>query len=126
MTERDAGETPDDAEALAAHRVERLIERLPPRLKQSVRWLRKPSSRWARIPAGLLFCFGRVLWMLPVLGLWMLPLGILLLADDIAPLRRGRTSLLERLERQRPQWFAAPTEQKPNEGQTPPGDRRDP
>lgn len=119
MSERNAGETPGDAEALAAQRVERLLERLPPGLKQSVRWLRKPSSRWARIPAGLLFCFGGALWMLPVLGLWMLPLGILLLADDIAPLRRGRARLLERLEQQRPQWFAAPTDQKP-------GDRRDP
>jgi hypothetical protein len=50
-------------------------------------WLRKPASR-ARIPAGVLLIIGGCLAILPVFGLWMFPLGLMLLADDIPPLRR--------------------------------------
>jgi hypothetical protein len=88
-------------------RLERLIERLPPRLRCAVRWLRKPSSRWARLPAGLLLCLGGLLWILPVLGLWMLPLGLLLLAEDLPPLARLRAHLLAVLDRRYPQLFRA-------------------
>jgi hypothetical protein len=70
------------------------------------RWLRKPASRWARVPAGLLI-MGGCLAILPVFGLWMLPLGVILLADDIPPLRRLRDRAIGWLERRRPQWFAA-------------------
>ena len=71
------------------------------------RWLRKPASRWARIPAGLFLILGGFLAILPVFGLWMLPLGFMLLADDIPPLRRFRDRALDWLERRRPYWFAA-------------------
>lgn len=100
-----AGVLEDDG-GMHGHRLERLIERLPPRLRGTVRWLRKPSSRWARIPAGLLLSFGGLLWILPFLGLWMLPLGLLLLAEDVPTLHRARARLLERIERRRPHWFA--------------------
>lgn len=90
-----------------AHRLERLIERFPPRLRQAVRWLRKPSSRWARIPAGVLLLIGGFLWILPLLGLWMLPLGLLLLAEDVPALDRLRERILESLERRYPHWFAS-------------------
>jgi hypothetical protein len=92
------------------HRLERLIERFPPRLRQAVCWLRKPSSRWARIPAGVLLSIGGLLWILPLLGLWMLPLGLLLLADDVPALHRLRERILESLERRYPHWFALPSE----------------
>jgi hypothetical protein len=71
------------------------------------RWLRKPSSRWARIPAGLFLIIGGCLAVLPVFGLWMLPLGLMLLADDIPPLRRLLDRAAGWLERRRPNWFAA-------------------
>jgi hypothetical protein len=95
-----------------AHRLERLIERFPPRLRQAVRWLRQPSSRWARIPSGVLLSVGGLLWFLPLLGLWMLPLGLLLLAEDVPPLDRLRERILETLERRYPHWFAPPPEPK--------------
>jgi hypothetical protein len=87
-------------------RIERLIARLPPWLGRLVRWLRKPSSRWLRIPLGILLCLGGLLWILPFLGLWMLPLGLLLLAEDLPPLKRASARLLAWLERRYPHWFA--------------------
>ena len=43
---------------------------------------------------------------LPVFGLWMLPLGLILLAEDLPIVRRGVTRALDWLERRRPHGFA--------------------
>jgi hypothetical protein len=84
--------------------LELLIRRLPQRLQDPVRWLRQPRARWLRIPAGLLLIVG-VFSILPVLGLWMLPLGLVLLAEDLPPVRRGTNSVLAWIEHRRPQWM---------------------
>src|SRR5271155_3367667 len=90
--------------------MEQLIDRLPVSLRSRVRWLRLPSSRWARIPAGALLILGGLLSILPVLGLWMLPLGLALLAEDAPPLRRARDRLLDWIERRWPNLLSgAPT-----------------
>jgi hypothetical protein len=65
----------------------RLEEELPPRLAATSRWLRHPSSRLIRIPAALLLMVGGVFAVLPFLGLWMLPLGLMLIAADVPFLR---------------------------------------
>lgn len=91
------------------HRLERLTDRLPRGLQTTIRWLRKPSSRWVRIPTGFLMIVGGVLSILPLLGLWMLPLGLLLLAEDIPPLARWRDRTLNWIERHRPHWMRDPT-----------------
>ena len=65
-------------------RVDQLIGRLPPRLNAAVRWLRRPASAWMRRAAAMLLICGGLLGFLPILGLWMLPLGLLLLAEDAA------------------------------------------
>ena len=78
--------------------IERLIDRLPGRLRRMVRWLRRPTARWVRIPTGVLLIAGGFLGFLPVLGLWMLPLGLVLLAEDVPLLRRARDRLLDRLD----------------------------
>ncbi|MDJ0994821.1 MAG: hypothetical protein QNI90_14690 [Dinoroseobacter sp.] len=44
-----------------------------------------PGFRWL---AGLLLILGGVLGFLPVLGFWMIPLGLAVAALDVAPLRR--------------------------------------
>ena len=88
-------------------RLRRLLRRLPSRMQAITRRLRKPASRWARLPAGVLLIIGGCLAILPVFGLWMLPLGLMLLADDIPPLRRFRDRVLDWLERRRPRWFSA-------------------
>ena len=41
-----------------------------------------------RIPVGLLLVLGGVFSILPGLGIWMLPLGLLLMASDVPFLRR--------------------------------------
>ena len=68
-------------------RLERVIDRLPRFLRSSVRWLRQPSLIWLRIPAGVLLIAGGLLSFLPLLGLWMLPLGAILQSDDLPSLR---------------------------------------
>jgi len=87
-------------------RLDRLIERLPLGLPGKVRWLRRPSSRWLRIPAGVLLILGGFLSILPLFGIWMLPLGLVLLAEDAPPLQRLRDRLLDWVEQHRPHWFA--------------------
>jgi hypothetical protein len=89
-------------------RLNLLIRRLPPRFQDTIRWLRRPSARWVRIPAGLLLLAGGVFAILPLLGLWMLPLGLVLLAEDIPPLRRGTDPALAWIERRRPHWMGLP------------------
>ena len=86
-------------------RLERLIDRLPTRLGAAVRFLRRPSGRWLRIPAGLLLIVGGILSFLPILGVWMLPLGLALLAEDLPVLRSWRSRFLDWVERRHPQWL---------------------
>lgn len=57
-------------------RIELLVRRLPARVQAVVHWLRRPQARWVRMPAGVFFILGGCLAILPVFGLWMLPLGI--------------------------------------------------
>ena len=97
----------DIADTHPERRLRRLLRRLPSRMQAITRRLRKPASRWARLPAGVLLIIGGCLAILPVFGLWMLPLGLMLLADDIPPLRRFRDRVLDWLERRRPHWFSA-------------------
>ena len=73
--------------------------RLPPRPARFVGWLRKPSSRLARIPLAILLIAGGIFSILPVLGLWMLPLGLLLFVQDVPILQRPMARMLGWVER---------------------------
>jgi hypothetical protein len=88
------------------HRLERLIERLPASMRSAMRWMWQPSARWVRIPAGVLLCLGGVFGILPVLGFWMLPAGLIVLAEDVPPIRRATSRILDWIERRRPHWLA--------------------
>ena len=85
--------------------------KLPARPAAFVRWLRKPSSRLVRIPLALLLVVGGVFSFLPILGLWMLPLGLLLIAQDVPFLQRPLADLLGWIERK---WIER---QRPNDAQ---------
>ena len=66
----------------------RHLEReMPESMARVLRKLRHPDARLIRIPVGVLLIVGSILSILPVFGLWMLPLGLLLIAYDVPFLR---------------------------------------
>ena len=68
---------PDRDTKKLERQLDRISAELPSRVGGFLRWLRGPSSRWVRVPAGLLLIIGGVVGFLPVLGFWMVPLGAL-------------------------------------------------
>lgn len=68
-------------------RVDALSAKLPDRLRRALDWLREPSRFWIRLVAAVLFMLGGVFAILPVLGLWMLPVGLALLSQDVPALK---------------------------------------
>jgi hypothetical protein len=58
-----------------------------------------PASRIGRIVLGVLLIFLGFLGFLPVLGFWMIPLGLLVLSHDLPAVRRWRRRLAVRFER---------------------------
>jgi hypothetical protein len=76
----------------AFHKIE---DAAPERLRRAIRWMRTPRARPLRLPLGILLILGSFFWFLPVLGLWFLPVGLLLIAQDVRFLRRpvGRMTL---------------------------------
>jgi hypothetical protein len=73
--------------------------RLPRGPARFVAWLRKPSSRLVRIPLAILLILGGIFSILPVLGLWMLPVGLLLFAQDVPWLQPPLARMLAWVER---------------------------
>jgi hypothetical protein len=78
----------DKDEQKLNHQLDRIEQHLPGQIRRCLHWLREPSSRWVRIPAGLILVAAGIFSILPFLGLWMLPVGLLLLAQDLPFLRR--------------------------------------
>lgn len=75
-----------------------LQREVPDPISNALRWLRNPEARWVRLPLGLLFVAGSFFWFLPVVGLEWLPLGLLLIAQDVPPLRKPAATLTLWLE----------------------------
>lgn len=61
-----------------------------PKLTIGDREIPLPRSRIARIILGVLAVLSGFLGFLPVLGFWMVPVGIMILSVDLAPVRRFR------------------------------------
>ena len=74
-------------------------DKLPPGPARFVGWLRKPSSKLVRIPLAILLILGGIFSILPVLGLWMLPLGLVLFAQDVPILQTPMANALGWIER---------------------------
>ena len=75
-------------------RLQRQFDRLRANLPWFDGWIRHLQSDRAaliRLPVALLLILGGMLSFLPFLGVWMLPLGVMLLALDI-PVLRGPVS----------------------------------
>jgi hypothetical protein len=88
--------------------LQRLLDALPLRVKRIYAWLIKPEARWIRWPLGVALIVGGVFGFLPVLGFWMVPLGALLIGEDIPPVRRVTLRLLGRVYRWWDAWRSPP------------------
>lgn len=64
-----------------------------------ISYLRRRRLALLRIPLGIVLVAGGIFSLLPFLGIWMLPLGLLLLAIDLPILRPAITAALIRLRR---------------------------
>jgi len=84
--------------------LDKLDEKLPGPASAWLTWLRRPSHRFVRFPLGILLVLGGVFSILPGLGIWMLPLGLLLLAIDVTILQRPVNALVLWAERQWTRW----------------------
>lgn len=78
----------DNGKAILQRAFRSLEHELPARVAEALRALRQPHARWTRIPVGILLILGGVFSILPFLGIWMLPLGLLLIAYDVPFLRQ--------------------------------------
>lgn len=77
-----SGNKPDLEEEL-----DRLQERVPHGVARVMRKVRSPGAAPYRIPVGVALTVGGCLGFLPVLGFWMAPLGLAVLAQDVAVMR---------------------------------------
>jgi hypothetical protein len=87
------------------HRQFRALERLIPQIRGPMAHLRRDSLFPIRFPLALLLTAGGLLWFLPLLGLWMLPAGLLLLAVDLPLLRGPISALVIQGRRSTKRWF---------------------
>lgn len=73
-----------------------------------------PQSPFARKLLGVLLILGGILGFLPILGFWMLPLGLLILSIDLPFLRKYRRKITIRMEK-RKRGHEVPAPQKAQE-----------
>ena len=83
-----------------------------PMMDRPLRWLRSPALTLIRIPIAILFILGGMLAILPIFGLWMIPVGLLLLAIDVprlqGPVAAGMIRGRRRIQRFRTRGRPAP------------------
>lgn len=68
-------------------------ERMTLRLVRAIQRLKGHPNPWVRRGLGFGLILGGILAFLPILGVWMLPLGLVILSDETARLRRPRRRL---------------------------------
>ena len=86
------------------HRQFDAIGRMAPVSRRIIDPLLHGSLRRFRLPIACLLIVGSFLSILPVFGLWMLPLGLMLLALDVPLLRPWVSNLLIRARRRMDVW----------------------
>ncbi|WP_048879712.1 hypothetical protein [Acidocella aminolytica] len=79
---------------------------LPHTFRRSYEWLIRPQAKWVRLPVGGALMLGGVFSFLPVLGIWMLPLGAILVGEDIPPVRRATLHGLGWVQQKWDNWQA--------------------
>src|SRR5262245_30081850 len=89
-------------------KINRITDELPESAGGFVRWLKLPSLRLVGLPIVLPLMRGAVVGFLPVFGFWMIPLGLLLLAQHVPFLQRPLLQAVTWLERKWLQWKRRP------------------
>lgn len=79
--------------------LDRLQQNVPDWAGRMLKDARKPGFVWTRIPIAIGLIVGGILGFLPILGFWMLPLGLALLAIDLPPLQPPLARLLKTINR---------------------------
>ena len=84
--------------------MDRFQDQMPAWVGRNLKRLCGKHAVWVRVPAGVALIGGGVLSFLPVLGIWMLPLGVALLAQDVPVIRRPTAHLLGFINRNVEKW----------------------
>ncbi len=79
--------------------MEAFVNRMMHAVRRILHWADERLPRGLRSVFGLLLIIGGLAGLLPVLGFWMIPAGLAMIALDIPPWRRG---LKRRIGRLRP------------------------
>jgi hypothetical protein len=83
----------------------RALRNRVPQLGRLIERLQSDRAFLYRLPVALALILGGLFSFLPVLGIWMLPLGLMLLAVDL-PILQGPVNLgMIRLRRRLRRWF---------------------
>jgi hypothetical protein len=87
---------------------DQLEHETPDVVTRAICWIHRPEARSVRLPVGIVCIAASFFWFLPVIGIELLPIGLLLIAQDVPVLRRpvGRMTLflLNRWVRLRKWW----------------------
>lgn len=67
-------------------------------------WLKHPKWKWLRAPLGVLLVLLGCLGFLPVLGFWMIPLGVAVLAIDFPAAQRAESWAIEKWRGAAARW----------------------
>jgi hypothetical protein len=86
-----------------------LSNRLIATMRRVVEWGDRRVPTGLRSVVGLLLMAGGALGFLPVLGFWMLPVGLAFIALDIPPLRRRLLAWLKRRDVRSPGHSPCPS-----------------
>lgn len=81
-----------------------VIKRRVPATARFVTWLQARNATIFRVQIAILMVLGGMFSFLPVLGLWMLPFGLMLLAVDLPFLQGPVTGAIIRLRRRASIW----------------------
>jgi len=96
MSEKNSGDKPDLDEEL-----DRLEARLPHKVARFMKKVRSPEVAPYRIPAGIALTAGGLVGFLPIVGFWMVPLGLAVLAQDVPVMRPPLARLLRKVNGKR-------------------------
>ena len=96
MADKESDERPDLDEEL-----DRLQARMPGRMSRLVQKVRSPSAAPYRIPVGVALTAGGLVGFLPILGFWMVPLGLAVLAHEVPAMRPPLARLLAKINGKR-------------------------